>query len=110
MSDYIKREDALNINFRCRVRPFESRLKTAERAVRSYADAIADLPPADVVERKPGRWVYDDECNLKCSECGEGAVRRLTINITNKSTVIDDAKTRYCLNCGARMELDNDTV
>lgn len=109
MNDYIKREDALNIDFRCDVRPFESRLKTAERAVQAYADAIADLPSADVVERKVGRWLYDDECNLKCSECGEGAVRRLTINITDKSTVIDDAKTRYCHNCGARMEQEEDT-
>lgn len=50
MNDYIRREDALNMDFRISVRSFESRLKTAERAVQAYADAIADLPSADVVE------------------------------------------------------------
>lgn len=50
MSDYIRRDDALNIDFRCKVGMFESRLKTAERTVQAYADAIADLPSADVVE------------------------------------------------------------
>ena len=33
MSDYIKRDDALSIDFRIEARPFESRIKTVERAV-----------------------------------------------------------------------------
>lgn len=93
MRDYIKREDALNIDFRCNVRMFESRLKTAERAVQAYADAIAELPAADVVDRKKGEWtpLFPVLCNrpygYECSSC---------------SSVIG-SMTNFCPNCGADM-------
>lgn len=56
MSDYIRREDALNIDFRITMLPRESRFKTAVRAVQAYVDRIAALPTADVVEREKVEW------------------------------------------------------
>lgn len=99
MSEYIKREDALNIDFRCNVRMFESRLKTAERAVRAYADAIAELPAADVVDRKKGEWiplfpiVCDRPYCYECSICGSTTGRM----------------TNFCQNCGADMRKDGES-
>ena len=95
MSEYIKREDALNIDFRIEARPFESRLKTAERAVQAYADEIADLPAADVVERKKGEWIplFPILCNVpycyECSNCG----------------CTKGCKSNFCTNCGADMRV-----
>lgn len=48
MSDYIKRDDALNIDFKIIVRAFENRKTTATNAVQAYADAIAKIPSEDV--------------------------------------------------------------
>ena len=45
---YIDKEKALNLDFRINVNLFESRRKTAERAVQAYAEAISKLPAADV--------------------------------------------------------------
>ncbi len=59
MKEYIRREDALNLDFRIPVQPFESRLKTAERAVQAYADKIGELPAADVRPVVRGEWIHD---------------------------------------------------
>ena len=48
MSDYIKRDDALNIDFKIIVRAFENRKTTATNAVQAYAEAIAKIPSEDV--------------------------------------------------------------
>ena len=45
---YIDKDKALNLDFRINVSLFESRRKTAERAVQAYADAISAIPAADV--------------------------------------------------------------
>ena len=45
---YIDKDKALNLDFRINVSLFESRRKTAERAVQAYADAINAIPAADV--------------------------------------------------------------
>lgn len=45
---YIDKDKALNLDFKINVSLFESRRKTAERAVQAYADAISKLPAADV--------------------------------------------------------------
>ena len=48
MTDYIERAAALTADFRIDVPLFESRRKTAERAVQAYADYIQAIPAADV--------------------------------------------------------------
>ena len=58
MAEFIRKSDALNLDFKISVSMFESRRKTAERAVQAYADAIAALPP------EPHVWevVFCREC------------------------------------------------
>ena len=77
MSDYIKREDALNA--------------LREYPVTKLKTAIRRLPSADVAPVRHGHWeVIDAEEPRRygCSEC-----KRLSWNMDN-----------YCGNCGARMD------
>ena len=70
MSEYIKREDALN----CVNGYFLTGLHKA----------IQNIPTADVVERKRGKWLLDG----RCSECFEHSL---------------SSHRNYCPNCGADM-------
>lgn len=81
MTDYIKREDALNA--------------LREYPVTKLKTAIRRLPSADVAPIRHGRWVVIDAEEPRrygCSEC-----KRLSWNMEN-----------YCGNCGARMDGEND--
>ena len=77
MTNYIKREDALNA--------------LREYPVTKLKTAIRRLPSADVAPVRHGRWVVIDAEEPRrygCSEC-----KRLSWNMEN-----------YCGNCGARMD------
>lgn len=105
MSDYIKRDDALNIDFKIIVRAFENRKTTATNAVQAYADAIAKIPSEDVRPVVRGKWIvrYNPRTGwyrVNCSECGE--------DVTSVIPVIGffpNAKPSwdFCHNCGADM-------
>ena len=78
MTDYIKREDALDA--------------LREYPVAKLKTAIRRLPSADVAPIRHGRWVVIDAEEPRrygCSEC-----KRLSWNMEN-----------YCGNCGARMDV-----
>lgn len=65
MPDYIERDKALTLDFRIEVDLFESRRKTAGRAVQAYADAIAAIPAADVrpvVLCRDCKWCHAGYC------------------------------------------------
>lgn len=58
-------------------------------------DAVLSIPPADVVERKNGKWIFkappDDWFVLslyRCSQCNQ----------------LEESQSKYCPNCGAEME------
>ena len=55
--------------------------KDVERAIKS-------VPIADVVSRKKGTWLELDSCMTVCSECNSLG-----------------CGTKYCANCGAKMEV-----
>lgn len=88
MSDYIKREDALDIILKYFPR--------SAKKLNIYRE-INNLPAADVAEVRHGHWEFpiftdnDDvlDPRVKCSKCGkiEAAF----------------ARWKYCPNCGARM-------
>jgi hypothetical protein len=82
MSDYIKREDALE--------QFDY-YDLGEYLTTQIRDMLMDIPSADVAPVRRGRWeVIDAEEPRRygCSEC-----KRLSWNMEN-----------YCGNCGARMD------
>ena len=88
MSDYIKREAALD---------------TVKRTSGDYAAAwaeIAHMAAADVAPVRHGRWIptdYTGDCCYTCSECG----------FERDAYLLDVGN--YCPNCGARMDKEANT-
>lgn len=71
MAEYIDKADALNVDFQIKCSLFESRIKTAQRAVEAYADAISAIPAQDV-----RRVVFCRECIHLSNETNGGAFFR----------------------------------
>ena len=83
--DYISREDVIKLlNLYC------------DKASEIF-DEIANLPAADVIERKTGKWRISrcaGGANCKCSNC--------KFEIIFSWVRVDPYN--YCPNCGAKME------
>ena len=86
MSDYIKRDDAIE--------EFEHRDSYSATYVRGF---LKHLPSADVAPVRHGHWI-DDAGALRCSECG--------VSFPDLHPLYENAA--YCPNCGARMDGDED--
>lgn len=89
MSDYIKREDALDIVADNNVHG-EITLNMYDKII----DGIYDLPSADVALVRHGEWIHPREYGLNlpehyCSEC--------------RAWEYSDVESNYCPNCGAKM-------
>ena len=95
MSDYIKREVAIE-----QIKKEWAKLplsKTTGFAI--LMRVLRKLPAADVIEQKHGKWIEDgyyDEPYV-CSICGEPAP-------VKEEGSHDHVCTKYCYNCGARMD------
>ena len=100
MSDYIKREDAITVIYDQHVGGKEAcenaRSNTFGADLREIVSDIEDIPSADVVDRKTGKWRENGEPNAYgkfelwyyvCSLCGAVGIQEYN----------------YCPNCGARM-------
>ena len=104
MAEYIKREAALNI---CQ-KEYEDCLKMHDYCGDSVAwnigGAIKGLPAADVAPVVHGRWIKKHD-NVRywyeCSECGRKPPY---------SEFYQEDHSRYCPNCGARMDLTEATT
>lgn len=108
MAEYIKREDALKMcsgeiqNIRYMTDVFGEKYECCVGARRINADEIAEqikkIPPADVVERKKGKWQITDAYphNVYCSECHKKFAQ------THWAVWGDGSLPRnFCPNCGA---------
>ena len=94
MTDYIKREDAINIAY-----PFDDN-------ERNLIDALEELPTADVRENAKGEWldmerIEESDANIitewqqaRCSVCGKWHTTPYMYGFVYDS---------YCPNCGAEM-------
>ena len=78
---------------------------------RYSASKIDEIPTADVVERKTGKWITMSDADgvyWSCSECGEDIPRIAHYNpqfdLFPRLETID--KTNFCPHCGARMEIE----
>lgn len=111
MAEYIEREDAINLFW-----PVDPEndgsdgctvvLKCGHYNSNEIEAMLSDLPAANVAEVRHGRWIPSDmgggepdEAYI-CSECGE------------PWTLIDgnpaENNMRYCPNCGARMDKEDE--
>lgn len=96
MDDYIKREDALEAIRKAPIAFLGTRLECE--------DLINDIPAADAVKRRHGRWIeerfllYDGSVGyvLKCSFCDE--------TFTETDVTIPPKEYPFCPACGASME------
>lgn len=90
MTDYIKRENALNA--------FSNAFYAGLTA------KINKIPSEDVAPVRHGRWIeygenQDGTHNMRCSKCGAGLKSKGHAN-----SYYTKHKYRYCQNCGARMD------
>ena len=91
MTDYIKREEAMEI---------------VKRTSGDYASAFAELrklPAADVAPVRHGRWKYNTDFQVwNCSECGENPHKGTGV------VVAEENLPAYCPHCGAKMDLEDE--
>lgn len=74
------------------------------KAIRDGIKPLLDITDTDVTEMKCGKWIETHHENiwgnptsvLECSACGRYTVGKKGITI----------KSRYCPNCGAKMDLE----
>ena len=95
MNVYIKKEDVQNIIF---AEDIDSQYPRMDISAR-----VHDLPAADVVEVKHGKWNATDAYphNVYCTNC------HTTFAQTHWKVWEDGSLPRnYCPNCGAKMEVD----
>ena len=94
MKEYIEREAAMDFNFSITV-PQDKKIQVRDavhNTVKAIAAYIEAIPAADVVEVRHGRWI-DSEEDGHLSICG----------VCNYP-VDRFYKTKYCPNCGAKMD------
>ena len=114
-SDYIKREE---IEQKMYHEAFENDASYDERnpmakwdsglwiRYKLFENVLADIPSADVVERKRGKWIWDKDgvdWNIGawcCSECGS---RNANIGCNGNENPMWWSGSRFCPNCGADM-------
>lgn len=101
MTDYIKREDAYR-------RLTEYYHHTREIQHESLRIALIGIPSVDVAPIKHGRWIEygenkDGTHNICCSVC-DGFFK----SKGHANSCYTRNKYRYCHNCGARMDGDDD--
>ena len=104
MAEYIEREAAVNAIIA--IMPSMSTpdghgerddlVLAAQEMCEDNIREINNIPTADVAPVVHGRWVYGEDVDIQCSVCGadaftEGDYRQV--------------KSRYCPNCGAKMDL-----
>ena len=104
MKEYIERTDVLNLLEKINPVDFGSMFDysahgAVRECLRDVCYGVEDIPAADVVEVRHGRWMTTDAYphHLYCSVCYKTYAK-------NAKWVNElDLPTNYCPNCGARM-------
>jgi rubrerythrin len=101
MNDFIKRSDALAL-----AEKFSETDMDETDYVSFYMD-LEDLPSADVVERKRGKWMpaREDVSSSGMHDKTEWYGYVFECNLCGEHLMIDEeTRPNYCPNCGAEME------
>lgn len=69
----------------------------SDNALTTMEDIMSDIPTADVAPVVHGRWIYGEDIDIQCSVCGADALTEGDYR---------QVKSRYCPNCGAKMDLE----
>lgn len=94
MAEYIERQKLLDsIIDRLGIKS-EKDLLPAERVL---YDEVENAPAADVVERKNGKWIWDDE-GFHCSEC--------LFHANGNTGEVLSGVYKYCPLCGSELEVE----
>lgn len=106
MTEYIRREDALEILHKVRYECVYNRQNVMyDGKVDTYKALVARfkaMPAADVVERKIGKWLgrSENDCYPVCSECCHTRI--------GSSLGYCQKYVPFCEHCGADMRGDDD--
>lgn len=102
MTEYIDRKEALNFPFANGIYDHDHANEHFISGCKSYREWLSQIPAADVVERKTGKWIHlggDEWC---CSSCG------YVITTEGSWEHPIDTDALYCKHCGAKMEGSGD--
>lgn len=122
MSDYIKREDALelfemvldsykdsgiqNIKTMVAIAPQEFHLSEDNEIadfnfeLDGWRNNLMEIESADVAPIRHGHWIYD-QCDIVCSECGKAFSDEVCYMMRSD---VSYHEPKHCLWCGARMD------
>lgn len=95
VSEYIKRDVAISA-----IKNVIGNLDHECKSMMDFYSALWDTPTSDVVEVRHGRW---EPGNPICPICGEDKFKGLDADIWS------DWTPKYCPNCGALMDLKEET-
>lgn len=71
---------------------------------------VKNLPAADVEEVKHGKWIWDPngmDWGLGTWQCSECACRNNNLPMNNRINPLVFSGSKYCPNCGAKMDLED---
>lgn len=107
MSEYINKEDVMNTlddlcNNVCAYSKKQRFAMCGSCPLGGAFDVIENIPSADVVERKRGKWTGNKR-HQSCSEC------HMTYCVPDgQDGELDMTAYHFCPNCGARMVEDDE--
>lgn len=112
MAEYIKREDALEVLKRNPIGTWRF-VPVYSEEIKAAMNEINDLPAADVVEMRHGRWEWFDEEN---GNQMDGYEREWGWRCSGCRMILPDdyddpdttPKMNYCPNCGTRMDKEDE--
>lgn len=98
MTDYIKREEAINAFDDPRVDRYYGDVSPS-----SVIDVIKTIPAADVLENVRGHWT-----NVQISVTGSSMADCSICGVTVHNSFMGNAAPNFCPNCGANMRGEKD--
>lgn len=107
MTEYLEKAALVRI---LRAKAEMGRLSEYSVCFDNVAKMIELLPAADVAEVKHGKWIWDPngmDWGLGTWQCSECACRNNNLPMNNRINPLVFSGSKYCPNCGAKMDLED---